>query len=491
MILVAGLAIAGLAGIAAAFYFSVRPGNSRVQTAAGPGRTGTGRDRSSRPSSSGAARSRGSARSAGSVSRRAAGPARDEPVTGFGGADPRIRLGEDSGSLVADRGAGREAATGPMRSASTGPMAAATSRPEAPAGRRADAEPHPDADYLAGAGRAGDTEASRPRRRMTWRNGADVDQELWPIEAFGGVSDEQFWDDLAADKPLATTARTAQAGSGPSRGPADAYLPPRPAAIDRTAVQHAVQSVQAVAAPAPIHTQPYPIVSRPPQTAPQPVRAAYQPAESHGRGSAGFGGMGPDEDPLTSPAYSLRAKGAVDGHSGQPSPRSRNMTREQREQYETALAQEMQAFLTGRAAEARPDPLRSDPLRSDPLRSGGHRADPLRSDGHRRGSSAPVGATSALAHRASSGSAGRHAAPAAGAYPGPSHTQPSPSTNTPPYGYRVPVSPVGDPRRVNGHREYIGPRSNGFGEGNWGSYPAYPPVNGYHGRYDAWGNGRR
>src|SRR5579862_5015768 len=44
MILVAGLAIAGLAGIAAAFYFSVRPGNgsSRGRTA-GSGRTETDR----------------------------------------------------------------------------------------------------------------------------------------------------------------------------------------------------------------------------------------------------------------------------------------------------------------------------------------------------------------------------------------------------------------------------------------------------------------
>ncbi|HEX6527669.1 MAG TPA: hypothetical protein VF070_47780 [Streptosporangiaceae bacterium] len=46
--------------------------------------------------------------------------------------------------------------------------------------------------------------------RVGWRRGTDVDAELWPQEAFGGVSDEQFWDDLASDKPLATTARTAQ-----------------------------------------------------------------------------------------------------------------------------------------------------------------------------------------------------------------------------------------------------------------------------------------
>src|SRR6185437_4007409 len=38
---------------------------------------------------------------------------------------------------------------------------------------------------------------------------------LWPAETFGGVSDEQFWDDLASDKPLTTTARTAQQDAGP------------------------------------------------------------------------------------------------------------------------------------------------------------------------------------------------------------------------------------------------------------------------------------
>src|SRR3974390_2479170 len=170
MILFAGLAIGGLAGIAAAFYFSVRPDNSRVRAAAGPGRAGAarfggGRSRNSHPSSSGAARSPRSARSASSMNRRAAAPAGYEPVTGFNGADPRAGLREDSGSLVADRGTGRKASTGPMRSASTGLMAAATSLPEAPAGRRADAEPHAEAGQRAGGARSGDAVTSRPRRR--------------------------------------------------------------------------------------------------------------------------------------------------------------------------------------------------------------------------------------------------------------------------------------------------------------------------------------
>src|ERR1700691_3543057 len=69
MILVAGLAVAGLAGIAAAFYFSMRPGRSRVRTAAGPGpaadsRVSASRSRISPSSSDRADRSADPARSA-------------------------------------------------------------------------------------------------------------------------------------------------------------------------------------------------------------------------------------------------------------------------------------------------------------------------------------------------------------------------------------------------------------------------------------------
>jgi hypothetical protein len=46
--------------------------------------------------------------------------------------------------------------------------------------------------------------------RVGWLRRNDVDSEMWPEESFGGVSDEQFWDDLSSDKPLANTARTAQ-----------------------------------------------------------------------------------------------------------------------------------------------------------------------------------------------------------------------------------------------------------------------------------------
>jgi hypothetical protein len=46
--------------------------------------------------------------------------------------------------------------------------------------------------------------------RVGWLRRSDVDSEMWPEESFGGVTDEQFWDDMSSDKPLASTARTAQ-----------------------------------------------------------------------------------------------------------------------------------------------------------------------------------------------------------------------------------------------------------------------------------------
>src|SRR5579872_2937181 len=59
-------------------------------------------------------------------------------------------------------------------------------------------------DVAKSRGRFGITE------RVGWLRRTDVDEEMWPAEAFGGVSDEQFWDDFSSDKPLATKARTAQ-----------------------------------------------------------------------------------------------------------------------------------------------------------------------------------------------------------------------------------------------------------------------------------------
>ena len=398
-------------------------------------------------------------------------------------------------------------------------------------GRRATAQRLPEADT--------DDVAKTPRsrRRVGWRKGTDVDEELWPSEAFGGVTDEQFWDDLAADKPLATTARSAQpetsarrppnVGPLPDLHPAGRPLPdlrpvddrsredgrrpasdgpgthpqPRLGPDDRTAIQPAMQPAVQPAATAATATQPYPTATQPTRTATQPVRAAQQPAGSRGRSRATISA---DEDPLTSPAYSLRAKGSVDGRSRRP----RDLSREQ---YEAAVTQETQTFSMADAQTAgggypdgvpsfrqfdrpahsadgrgrsdpprsggyRPDPLRPDPLRPDPLRPDPLRPDPLRpGDGY-------------------GGIVPNTAYP----YPQQAYGEPTSSVNTPPYsdrdGYRNPAGqagPAGDPRRANSGWSPGQVGGNGAGDGNRASRPGYPPVNGYRGPYDPQGYDRR
>jgi hypothetical protein len=76
--------------------------------------------------------------------------------------------------------------------------------------------------------------------RIGWLRKTDRDAEMWPEESFGGVSDEQFWDDMSSDKPLATTARTAQPETDARRRPAPAPADTRPAdvrPVDRTLAQ--------------------------------------------------------------------------------------------------------------------------------------------------------------------------------------------------------------------------------------------------------------
>src|SRR6185437_5238623 len=211
------------------------------------------------------------------------------------------------------------------------------------------------------------TAAAKPRRRKGFRKGADLDEELWPAESFGGVSDEQFWDDLASDKPLASTARTAQqeppsrnrlsgpapgagrltgpaadptpgldtgAATGPQtvqppagdrkrdeRGPGGGrrgrYPAPRTASdptAERTAIQPsyaATQPVRGMKPPVPGVTQPVRVAATPPRgTAAQPRATATQPPETRRRRPSSA-----EEDPLTSAAFSLRPSGPVDGRS--------------------------------------------------------------------------------------------------------------------------------------------------------------------------------
>jgi hypothetical protein len=233
-----------------------------------------------------------------------------------------------------------------MRAADPGPRAADHGLRVA----RADADPFRD---------------DKPRRRVGFRKGADVDEELWPADSFGGVSDEQFWDDLASDKPLTTTARTAQQEAGPrsrllGNGPAangpgrraaggGAYPGARPApepapertTAERTTIQPtyaATQPVKSMTPPVPGAPKPFQNPSQAPQAAkpaqpaaaatpppgvPQPVRAAGTGPASQPRGASAQPAEGgrrrrpssADDDPLTSAAFSLRQRGPVDGRS--------------------------------------------------------------------------------------------------------------------------------------------------------------------------------
>ena len=303
----------------------------------------------------------------------------------------------------------------------------------------------------------------RPRRRVGFRKGADVDEELWPAESFGGVSDEQFWDDMASDKPLTTTARTAQQDPGTRNRPFDAVPPPtatKPTATKPTATQPvqrmtpqvpgATQPVRPAVGTSPVMSapsQPMSAAAQPmnsaaqPMSGPsQPMSAAAQPAETRGRRRAR---RSDDEDPLTSAAFSLRSSGPVDGRSSR---RSRDMPREQ---YDATVTQETQTFSAAETEAA--------------------------SSGY-PGGVPPFRQSESSANGRSPSS-----------YSGTAYGDPSPVTQamtTPPYGenygYGSGGSPAqpDDPRRQNGTRSHA--RHGGTGEAGRAARQAYP-QDGYQG----------
>ncbi len=324
MILVAGLAIAGLAGIAAAFYFSVRPGNngsSRGRTA-GSGRIETERtEHISRSPARGrtltppARPSRGGAATA-------IGRSRPDPDDDYEDAPPRRHAGV--GHLAVGHRVHRDESAG-----HTAPVGVRSARAGAGAGPRPAERPDLEDDETADAIRS-----TRGRRRVGFRKGAEVDEELWPTETFGGVTDEQFWDDMASDKPLATTARTAAPADPGSRrrlpevaprpngrdsddrgrldgsrmagGGSGSYPLPvgRPGPADRTAsqpIQTGPQRIQTGPQSIPTGPQPIPMGTQPMQVGTQPVPVAtrsYQP----GTTPQPYPGPAPSYQPATQPA---------------------------------------------------------------------------------------------------------------------------------------------------------------------------------------------
>ena len=377
MFLVVGLAIAGAVGIAAAFYFSIRSGsgrNSRLRSIRA-GRAGTGKRPGSRsvgtagPNRTTSARRAANGSRAVNTVRGANASSRNYQAEASTGPNPVLDFGAPV--LVGGRRGGQGTSAGDPQA--TDPRLAAAVPDESRLGESRPGESRPGSRLAARLTReahaaedAGST--ARPRRRVGFRKGADVDEELWPAESFGGVSDEQFWDDLASDKPLTTTARTAQQDPGTRNRPFEAVPPSagRPSAGRPSAGRPsagllsagrpsagtppvagppaATQPVQSMTSQVPGATQPVrtaagtsQLMSAPsrPVNGSQPVSAAAQPAETRGRRRAS---RSDDEDPLTSAAFSLRSSGPVDGRSSR---RSRDMTREQ---YDAAVTQETQTF---------------------------------------------------------------------------------------------------------------------------------------------------
>jgi hypothetical protein len=491
MILVAGLAIAGLLGIAAYFYFSIRTGgNSRKRNAraraAGSGRTRADAQQGStaaasdeRPANARRAANKDRTANAGrsAVSGRSAASGRSPVATvampAYGaGSTPEVSPDDTPGKAWADPGpddSGR-----PL-----GDFGPAAPRPGSRSATRLARTGGTDADEAMAEADEETAGAAKPRRRMGWHKGADMDEEMWPTESFGGVSDDEFWDDLASDKPLARTARAAQPGSanrslatdpsarsrpGPKapkpngawgnarRTGNSAYPESPPGAGDRTAIQpvHAAPppspaspatgSTQPVATQ-PVATQPVatqPVAAQPAPMAPgqggsgqgtqylrtssQPMRTVPAPSETSGRRLGA--GTSADDDPLTSSAYSLRSSGPVDGRSNQAPSGPHDVSRG----YYPAAG--------NRAAEDRAD--RGRPDRSRPSGGWYRSSDPAAIEAYGR---------PADAHRGT--------AP----YPYPGQPLSAPVTEVPatppsgiPYGYgngsSVPA-PAGEPRRPN------------------------------------------
>ncbi len=496
MFLVAGLAVAGLVGIAAAFYFSIRSGNR-----------GGKRPRSTRPDLGRPNLS--------SHPRRTADDGR--PVTTFRpAASPKPRRAEAARTAEA---------VGARRLADTQALPEDPWPGDAEAGNPWPDDAWPD-DPMPGdptatdpklgtvareagetrpiANMAADREA-KPRRRKGFRKGADLDEELWPAESFGGVSDEQFWDDLASDKPLATTARTAQQ-EPPSRnrlsGPAPgAGLITGPAADPAPGLDTgAATGPQAVQAPAGDRKRdergpgggrrgryPAPRAASDPtaeRTAIQPSHPATQPVQ----------GMKP---PLPGATQPVR----VAASSSQPmSAASRPGATQPRE----AVTPPRGTAAQPRGTAAQPRGAGTQPTETRRRRPSSAEEDPLTSAAFSLRPSGPVDGRSSL--RARNGSADRYDT-GTSPYPHSTSSYGDPSSSatqtmsTPPYGQSYgygngsPAAPAGEPRRRNGNGGHARPEGPGDGTrpapqanprgshratGSYQSNGSYP-ANGYPG----------
>ena len=477
MFLVAGLAVAGLAGIAAAFYFSIRSSNRRDKrlrsaraSRAGTDRYPESRSGTARPDLAGRPRRAASGGGPTTTFTPAAVSSRNSRAKADTGPDP---VADFDQVLVGSRRAApgapatRSRRQAPPEDLAPGDAEAADAWPDdswpgdswpddLTPGEQATTDPRlGPADVTA--------RAAKPRRRVGFRKGAELDEELWPTETFGGVSDEQFWDDLASDKPLATTARTAQQDSpGKNRPPAGAPV----AGLDTGPVT-GPQAVQAqaddrkrddrapgrrrrdagsAASTAAPRTGPDPAAER---TAIQPAYAATQPVQN----------MKPPLAGVTQPA---RTTARTAASTSQPMTTSQPMN-----------------VVSRPGAGAQPREAATQPTETRRRRPSSAEEDPLTSSAFSLRPSGPVDGRSSL--RARNSAADRHDSSSPYPYSAPSYGDSSSATQTmatPPYGQDYgygrgdSAAQAGEPRRHNGTRNHA--RPDGTGEGTRPARQAYP-----------------
>src|ERR1022692_2832360 len=193
---------------------------------------------------------------------------------------------------------------------------------------------------------------SRSRQSRSSKRGDDDD---WPSTEWDKLSDEQYWAELSADKPLATTARAAQPSLANDTPAASSPTQPKPAqprpAQPRQAQPKPAQARPAAASPgrstpAPSgpakpqperesapprrrdrhqeHTEVLPVRSRPrpaaapssmPQQAGEPSLAMLTSLASTPRTRRAEAAARDNDDPLTSPSFSRQATPAQDSRS--------------------------------------------------------------------------------------------------------------------------------------------------------------------------------
>ena len=442
----------------------------------------------------------------------------DGPATGgfgapaagdFGGA-----AGDFGGAARSPRGHGRPAGRrrAPEPDPSPGYDDARTALTDSPFSSAAGPDsPSEDADDTGGGSRSGRRRVARiqkPQLRLG-RSRQDYDNDPWPeADEIDGVSDDQFWSDLSSDKPLATTARTAQApgdagqpwtpgdGSGRPGGPGAAAGPDSPGMVS---------------APVEADTQAMGRGRRARRRAAEPEDGTEpRPRQQPDRGPAAFGGpggpggpaapggarrrgepaqsaRGAEEDPLTSASFSRHAREASDSRSY----RTSRQTHRPSHGRPDASTDETQTFRPDPRGYGAPGPGGPNaPTGPNAVGGPAGRRDPYGDSGYRTGARPAGSYPESTGGYQSPARGSRHASPPAGARPpaagNPGRSRPAlpgPAPGTP--SYPDPAYPDQSSPRTGGSPAYPGGNGTSAYPGPNGS-SSYPGSNGngpYPGTY--------